>query len=246
MRSRGNRTVVLLIEESGWKGEQVVSHLIKDKRFSQEFDLRAVIDREGDTAEFLDRCGVPWTAADSPTDPQAALDRVAPEDGIDYLVACGWGYILEKQILRIPNQEALNCHSSYLPDYKGLSVYRAQWANAESSGGATIHIMKDDLDEGPIISQGKFKITLWDSPLDIAHKYSDLTAPLLREAIELLENGYEGVDQTGGRYYTKIPWSVTVVHGLINHLLRGINSSFRWEVEPKRGHEPPSNGEVGQ
>ncbi|WP_162354544.1 formyltransferase family protein [Natrialba swarupiae] len=229
-----SKTVVLLIEATGLKGRKVIRHLATDSRFSEKFDLRVVLDDTGEATDTLDRWNVPWDVTNNRSNPKTALERVSPESGIDYLVACGWGYLLPDDVLSIPEQAALNCHSSYLPDYKGLSVYRPQWAHAERYGGATIHVMNEEIDEGPIITQGRFTITLWDTPLDIAHKYSDLTAPLLREAIALIEQGYEGTAHSGGRYFSKVPWTTTLTHGIVNHVCRAFGFSYRWEIEPTK------------
>lgn len=76
------------------------------------------------------------------------------------------------------------------------------------------------------------RISAWDTPLDIAYKYSDITTPLVREAMFLLNEGFEGESHSGGRYYSTVPWSTTITHGIINHVLRGLGREWRWEIEP--------------
>jgi len=67
------------------------------------------------------------------------------------MLACGWLGIIHKKILDIPNNIYINFHSSYLPDYKGLSVFKHIWANNEKYIGATSHYLTEKIDQGNII-----------------------------------------------------------------------------------------------
>lgn len=207
----------------------MIERLAEDCRFLSEYDLYVVFDSESGLAvDTADERGTPYTVAD-PTDPTDALEGVAERIGtIHYLVACGWGYRVPTESLEVP-RVALNCHSSYLPRYKGWSVYRAQWAHAERRGGVTIHEMTEEIDEGEIVTRQRFEIGLFETPLGIARTYSELTVPLLKEAIHRLETGEECVPRSGGgRYFTRIPLRHTLKHGVVNHLLRAVGSERRW------------------
>lgn len=222
---------VFLIESDGIKGRTVVERFVSSADYPT-IDVRAVVDDpQGEAVQLLERIGIRYAVADDPASPSEAINHVTDDvDEIEYLITCGWVYKIPDESISMA-RHAINCHSSYLPDYKGLSVYRPQWAHAESEGGATIHFLTEDFDEGKIICQDKTTIALWDTPLDIAYKYSDITTPLLREAMLLLEKGFEGESHSGGRYYTAIPWSTTIKHGIVNHLLRAIGWDWRWEIE---------------
>jgi methionyl-tRNA formyltransferase len=216
----------------GRKGRTVLDRLATDDRFTERYDLHIIVDSEGKTTRTLNRHGVRWEVADDPSNPWQAIEDVAPNTHIDYIVSCGWSYKIPSHIIDKATIAALNCHSSYLPDYKGQSVYRVQWAHAEPYGGVTIHRLTDEFDDGPIVTQERFRIALWDTPLDIAHKYSDLTVPLLREALILLDEGYEDRPNEGGRYFSQIPWTTTIIHGIVNHTLRAVSVPWRWKIPP--------------
>ncbi|RDZ38995.1 MULTISPECIES: formyltransferase family protein [Haloferax] len=232
------KTVVMLVEGEGLKGRTVIRHLVNSEHFSAQYDLRVVVDTTGKTTEVLEDLGIPWITASDPREPLESVEVLSDEDGPDYLVTCGWAHKVPPVVCEMPTETAINCHSSYLPDYKGLAVYRPQWAHAERYGGASVHFLTEQFDEGNIITQARFTIGLFDTPLDIAYKYSDITAPLLREALALLESGYQGHEHDGGRYYSAVPWTTTVKHGIVNHLLRAVGLDKRWEIEPKNGSKP--------
>lgn len=134
----------------------------------------------------------------------------------DFLISCGWGWKIPKELISLPKIAALNCHSSFLPDYKGGSVYRHYWANCEEEAGATIHLLTDEFDAGNIVTQQKFRVFRNDDPATLLWRTSEITAALLREAICLCRNGYVGVPQSGGRYFFKLSKRKLYVYRMYN------------------------------
>lgn len=233
------KSIVLFVEADGVKGRTVIESLATNTEFGEEYDLRVIADGDGDATDVCDKHGVPWGPTATPNDPEQAVRGVTADlERIEYIVACGWGYKIPDSVLNMAEEAALNCHSSALPDYKGVSVYRPQWAHAEETGGVTVHTMTDEFDEGRVIAQTEYPIGLFETPLGIAQKYSSLTAPLLRKALERIEAGYEGEPHEGGRYYSAVPWAETVKHAAVNHVLRALGSDRRWEIDPVRGAKP--------
>lgn len=226
------KKILMLMEGSGIKGKTVIRNLVEDARFMAEYDLSTILDEEGPTSDVLNKLDIPMEITQDTRNPAKSIARSFDGQGYDYLVSCGWGYVIPKDLLGSPEIAALNCHSSYLPDYKGKSVYRPQWAHAERYGGATIHKLSPEIDEGDIITQARFSIGLFDGPRIIAKKYSEISVPLLREAIALLENGYGGRPIEGGRYFSKLSWRRTIAHGIANHMFRALGVGYRWEVPP--------------
>lgn len=153
---------------------------------------------------------------------------------IDILISCGWGWKISDDAIGNVKAAAINCHSSYLPDYKGGSVYNYYWANCEKKGGATIHFLTNKFDSGNIICQGQFSITLKDSPYDILVKASETTALLLRTAFFLIHNSYEGIPHQGGRYFFKVEHKKLKFHRFINRSLSFFKVKHRWLTKYKR------------
>ena len=120
------------------------------------------------------------------------------------IIACGWGKLIPAKILDLSKIASVNCHSSYLPDYKGASVFKHYWSNLEFEVGATVHYMTKRFDDGNIITQYSFKRKLLDSPKKILIRQSEITSILLYDAIKLIEIGYMGIPQSGGRYFYKM------------------------------------------
>jgi len=134
----------------------------------------------------------------------------------DFLISCAWGTKIVEDALSIPRIAALNCHSSYLPDYKGGSVYKYYWANCEKHAGATVHFMTDKFDQGNILAQQKFSVLSSDTPHSILVHASEMTGPLLMQAMLIASMGFTGELQSGGRYFTKVGRWRLRAHRLIN------------------------------
>ena len=110
-----------------------------------------------------------------------------------------------------------------LPDYKGGSVYHHYWANCEDFSGATIHYLTDNLDSGNIIAQSVFKLNFFDTPNSILLKASEITGPLLVEALLKINLGYKGEPNNGGRYFLKFNSKYQlIIYRMLNCFLKKV------------------------
>lgn len=73
----------------------------------------------------------------------------------DLLLFTGGG-LLRKDLISLPALGVLNCHSGWLPQYRGMDV--VEWAILQSKGrkpqlGLSLHFMDQGVDTGPILLQ---------------------------------------------------------------------------------------------
>ncbi|WP_255198794.1 formyltransferase family protein [Halorarius litoreus] len=227
-------TVVFLAPADGRKPRIVLERLLATDAYVGRYDTRVVVDATtGRTVEFLDAHDVPYVIAGDPRAPLSAVERVAGDEPFAYLVSCGWGYLIPVDTIDAPLVAAVNCHSSYLPDYRGPSSPVVQWANGERIGGATVHLLSEQFDDGNILARERVHVSPFDTPRELLIHASEVTAALLRESLLLLDSGYEGIENTGGRYYGTQPWRTVLVHGAVNHLLWLVGSEKRWRIAPR-------------
>lgn len=146
----------------------------------------------------------------------------------DLLISCAWGWLIPIDIINKSKVASLNCHSSYLPDYKGGSAYNHYWANCEDFTGATVHFLNEKFDEGNILTQELVAINKKDTANDILIKVSHLTSALIRESILLVEKGDKGFVQKGGRYFFKVTNYQLYFYRAINKLIKllKINATY--------------------
>ena len=62
-----------------------------------------------------------------------------------------------KKILSIPKICSINRHAGLLPSYKSLWPIFHAYKNKEKYVGFSIHLMKEKIDDGKVISQQKVK-----------------------------------------------------------------------------------------
>ncbi|RDI69719.1 formyltransferase family protein [Halopelagius longus] len=236
-RSEGEsdgRTLVLLMPADAVKATVTLQSLLSSASFKERYDPRVVVDdSEGRLVDSLRRRGVRYAVAEDPGSPAAAVETVTDEESFAYLVSCGWTKLIPGDVIEMPETAALNCHGSYLPDYRGPAMHRVQWANGKRWGGASVHFLTEEFDDGRILCRDRFKIGLFDTPKDILWRSAETTATLLREALLLVEDGYEGVENASGSYYSLTPWKTVLVRGAVNRALWALGSDARWEIPPE-------------
>ncbi len=210
------------------KPVRVIKSIANAQWIADKFNIHAIVNkRTGKVVNELENKSIPYQVCDDVYNIEPELSEIC--NGVNYLISCGWGWKIENKSIQMASDAAINCHSSVLPDYRGPSVFRAQWAHAETRGGATIHYLNKEFDDGNIISQGEFSISLLDSPDDIRRRISETTACILREALLLLENGYTGEKNRGGRYFTgeTVTSNKIYLYRVTNTLLRAVGSQRR-------------------
>jgi|OM-RGC.v1.013481166 hypothetical protein len=207
--------VVIYTPSRSVKGRIVIDYLYNNNFFTKNYSVSIITDVEN--IDFTEKFGSKF---DIHVD-----DGKIPKNftNVDFIVTLGWGGILKNDIISKANCAALNCHSSMLPDYKGGSVYHHYWANCEDFSGATIHYLTDKLDSGNIIAQSQFKLNFNDTPNSILQRASELTGPLLVEALLKIQLGYQGEPNNGGRYFLKIKSTYQVIfYRILNCCLKKI------------------------
>lgn len=80
----------------------------------------------------------------------------------DFFVVAAYGKIIPKAILELPHYGTLNVHPSLLPKFRGASPIQSAILHADITG-ATIMLVDEELDHGPIIAQ-----EILDAPLPIS------------------------------------------------------------------------------
>ncbi|MBF9000965.1 MULTISPECIES: formyltetrahydrofolate deformylase [Vibrio] len=73
---------------------------------------------------------------------------------IDLTVLARYMQVLSPSMCQQLDGKAINIHHSLLPGFKGARPYHQAWEKGVKMVGATAHYVNNDLDEGPIITQG--------------------------------------------------------------------------------------------
>jgi methionyl-tRNA formyltransferase len=140
-------------------------------------------------------------------DSQLFLEKVAP----DLIVFTGGG-LIRKNILGIPRLGVLNCHSGWLPKYRGMDVI--EWAVLEAGSrkpelGITLHFMDQGVDTGPILLQQKVELKKEEPFAGIRRRMEPMMVNLMIEGVcELRDGALHAKPQNpndGQQYYVMHP-----------------------------------------
>jgi len=130
-------------------------------------------------------------------DSQLFLEKAAP----DLIVFTGGGLIREN-ILGIPRLGVLNCHSGWLPKYRGMDVI--EWAVLDSGPGKpelgiSLHFMDRGVDTGPILLRQKVELKKGDSFTKIRRRLEPMMVKLIiRGVIGLRDEKLQSQPQRQG------------------------------------------------
>lgn len=91
--------------------------------------------------------------------------KTVKQIGAEFFVVAAYGKIIPKQLLDIPPKGVLNVHPSLLPKFRGPSPVESAILSGERETGATIMLLDEEMDHGPLLAQKK----LPGVNLDIEH-----------------------------------------------------------------------------
>ena len=88
---------------------------------------------------------------------RALLEQILPIKP-DLVVLAGFMRILTKDFTEALEGKLINIHPSLLPEYPGLDTHKQAIKNGDLMHGISVHYVNNELDGGPIITQGVLKI----------------------------------------------------------------------------------------
>ncbi len=127
-----------------------------------------------------------------------AICAVLEKHNVDLLLLSGYMKKLGSKTLSEFHYKILNIHPSLLPKFGGKGMYgdhvhAAVLENKEKETGATVHIVTEEYDQGPIINQQEISLTDHETVESIrtkvqqieAHLYVDTLKGIISENIKM-------------------------------------------------------------
>jgi len=131
--------------------------------------------------------GIPVTEAVD-VNSESFLDHLRNE-GVEFIMSISGTQFYGKKLREQTPKGIVNCHGALLPKYRGLMPSFWTLANGETEGGTTVHFVNENLDDGPIIVQKRYRIWPHDSLEDVMARSKDLAAEAIIESVRLVESG---------------------------------------------------------
>lgn len=107
----------------------------------------------------------------------------------DAFVVVAYGQILSPEILDMPRLGCINAHGSLLPEYRGAAPIQWSLYNGDTETGVTTMLMDPGMDTGPMLLKATTPVGLLDTALDLAKTLSLLSADLLVDTLQQLDQG---------------------------------------------------------
>ena len=172
------------------KADHCLNDLLYRYRIGQlSIDIRAIVSNHPDLASLAEWHGIPYhhfpITAETKPEQEARVWAVVEETGAELVILARYMQVLSSRMCQKLAGKAINIHHSLLPGFKGARPYHQAYEKGVKLVGATAHYINDDLDEGPIITQGVEPVSHADYPEDLVAKGRDIECLTLARAVTL-------------------------------------------------------------
>jgi len=152
--------------------------------------IAAVASNRSD-ARALTRASVPSAAfeladyADREARDTAMADWLVRQ-GVDLVVLAGYMHLLTPAFLdRFPDA-IVNVHPSLLPEFPGAHAVEEQLAAGVTESGATVHLVDEGVDSGPILAQERVPVLVGDTVETLHERIKAVEHELLPKVVREL------------------------------------------------------------
>ncbi len=123
-------------------------------------------------------------------DPASAGEWLVPleQAGANLLVLAGYLKLVPAEVVGKYRGRIINIHPALLPDFGGPGMYggrvhQAVLASGATESGATVHLVDEAYDRGPILGQARVPVLPGDSVETLAHRVLEVEHRLLPAAV---------------------------------------------------------------
>ena len=156
----------------------------------------AVVVSNVETAPGLERArraGIPVVVRDhrgrAREDFDAELVRVLRDHGVELVCLAGFMRLLSPVFIRAFPGRVLNVHPALLPAFPGLDAQRQAFEHGVKVSGATVHLVDEGLDSGPIVTQEAVPVRSDDTAESLSARILEAEHRIYPRAVRLLLEG---------------------------------------------------------
>ena len=120
---------------------------------------------------------------------EAELSAKLEASKIDLVACAGFMRIMSPAFVERWHDRMLNIHPSLLPAFKGLNTHARALAAGVKITGCTVHLVRAEVDDGPIIAQAAVPVLDGDSPETLAARVLAAEHRLYAHALALFAAG---------------------------------------------------------
>ena len=151
-------------------------------------DVTVIISNHPDLEDLAKWHGIPYyhlpITADTKLEQEAQVRELIEQYDTELVVLARYMQVLSPSMCEYLDGRAINIHHSLLPGFKGARPYHQAWEKGVKMVGASAHYVNNDLDEGPIISQGIQVVNHAHYAEDLIAKGQDIERVTLFNAVK--------------------------------------------------------------
>ena len=130
------------------------------------------------------------------------LHEALQETGCNFICCAGFMRVLTADFVRLWHNKIINIHPSLLPKFKGLNVHARVLDSGEKTTGCTVHVVREKVDDGPILGQKTVAVKKTDTPQTLAARvlqkehilYAHIVQQLARGTLSISGDSVSGKD----------------------------------------------------
>jgi formyltetrahydrofolate deformylase len=178
--------VILVTKEHHCLSDLLIRHYFNELHAN----IKAVIGNHETLKPFCEKFGIPFRyvsheGTDKITFEQNLMSAVVQYKP-DYIILAKFMRILSSGFVASFGNRIINIHHSFLPAFIGANPYKRAFERGVKLIGATAHIVNDDLDEGPIITQKIIPVQHDDDLNDMVESGHEIEKSVLADALKMV------------------------------------------------------------
>ncbi len=185
--------VVVLISGRGTNMEALIE-ACRDKKYPAEIVLVISNRPKAPGLDYARRAGIRTEVVDhkefeSRDAFEQTIHNILKQAKIELICLAGFMRVLNPSFVNRWRDRILNIHPSLLPAYKGLHTHERVLEAGLRFTGCTVHFVRPEMDDGPIIIQAVVPITPEDTPDTLAAKVLEFEHRIYPEALRMMAQG---------------------------------------------------------
>ena len=125
---------------------------------------------------------------------EGQLNTVLMASKVDLVCLAGFMRLMTPEFVEAWRNRMINIHPSLLPSFKGLNTHERALAAGVKLAGCTVHFVRAEMDEGPIIAQAAVPVLDGDTPETLGARVLAAEHKLYPHALRLVASGQARVE----------------------------------------------------
>lgn len=165
---------IAIFASGGGSNFQAIADACADGSIPARVVLCVASRADAGVIERASRMGIPHIVLEGPTEEWTRRVLIElREASADFIALAGFMRMVPSALIQRYPGRIVNIHPALLPDFGGkgmygMNVHRAVVASGADETGATVHLVDEDYDTGPIVAQERVPVLSADLPEDLA------------------------------------------------------------------------------